>query len=453
MCSRSRAGSTVTRPVKVSIFCRQRNGYALHVYADGTLTMSHWFGGAAAAVSTVPVPSSGWHHCVGTKNGTDIHLYIDGVDVTGATNAVVYGDSPWDAAIGADDWYYDHYAGSLDEVAVYPTALSPARVLAHYQAAAVADISETGRATDVATVQQPGIPIAGAETGVGTDTAQVPGVSHQTADTGTGADASGSLSAAPGATGEAGVGTSAAALAAAFSGAPEAGGATDASSLAAAYQSSDSGTATETSSLAVTNGVNVTDAAVGADASAGLAVVLPTRTDAGTGADVAMVSSGNAISTSDSAVGVDSATTAIGASGTDAGAGVDTAQAPTVQIFASDGGTGADLAALSAAYALVDAGVAVDLASAAAALVRVDSGGGIDLAVLTLGVTATDSAIGSDTRTGLAADIARSDTGTGAETTTGRGLGATETAVAVEVAQMAALLPLFDSGASLRARR
>jgi hypothetical protein len=91
-------------------------------------------GATTTASSATAVVDQAWHHVVATKNGTDVHIYLDGVDVTApgtnttmttSTNALNIGRATTNSAYtGAD----------IDEVAIYPVALSGARVLAHYQA-------------------------------------------------------------------------------------------------------------------------------------------------------------------------------------------------------------------------------------------------------------------------------------------------------------------------------
>jgi hypothetical protein len=82
--------------------------------------------------STTNIPSTGWHHIVATKNGATVKLYLDGADVTDTvTNATITnnGTQLQIGRSGNGRWY-----GYIDEVAIYPTALSGARVAAHYAA-------------------------------------------------------------------------------------------------------------------------------------------------------------------------------------------------------------------------------------------------------------------------------------------------------------------------------
>lgn len=97
------------------------------------------FGVADIVESTVAITADGeFHHVVATKNGATVKLYVDTADVTGtvtnstAVNTTVGFNIGSQGADGPNDVGVD---GWLDEVAVYPTALSLARVQAHYDAA------------------------------------------------------------------------------------------------------------------------------------------------------------------------------------------------------------------------------------------------------------------------------------------------------------------------------
>jgi hypothetical protein len=92
-------------------------------------------GVAEFCTSTSTVPGTGLHHIVGTKSGADVHLYIDAVDVTGTvTNSTCTNNNDVlsiGALVGTPS---DFFSGTIGQVRIYPTALSPARVAAHYQA-------------------------------------------------------------------------------------------------------------------------------------------------------------------------------------------------------------------------------------------------------------------------------------------------------------------------------
>lgn len=90
---------------------------------------------ADIAASNVSVTDSNWHHCVATKDGTSVHIYLDGVDVTGVvTNQILVDDTEASLRLGdASSAYYLY--GGLDDIAIYNYALAPDRVAAHYSAA------------------------------------------------------------------------------------------------------------------------------------------------------------------------------------------------------------------------------------------------------------------------------------------------------------------------------
>lgn len=85
------------------------------------------------AVSVPTITGTGWHHVAATKSGGTVHLYIDGADVPFTLNNATMVTNASALEIGRDAAGAGTYwNGSLDEVAVYPTALSAATILDHY---------------------------------------------------------------------------------------------------------------------------------------------------------------------------------------------------------------------------------------------------------------------------------------------------------------------------------
>lgn len=87
--------------------------------------------------TTTITDTTTWHHIVVTKNGATVKIYIDGVDRTGAVTNSTLVNNAHVLGIGAADGdtveIGEWFDGSIDEVAVYGTALSEARVKAHYE--------------------------------------------------------------------------------------------------------------------------------------------------------------------------------------------------------------------------------------------------------------------------------------------------------------------------------
>ena len=103
---------------------------------SGTSTAFNAVNGGGADVET-----NKWTHLVGTYDAASkvMALYVDGalarglINVTHAPNLL----TPLRIGAGSSELTFGqyHWRGGLDEVAVYPTALSPQRVQAHYEAA------------------------------------------------------------------------------------------------------------------------------------------------------------------------------------------------------------------------------------------------------------------------------------------------------------------------------
>src|SRR6266496_5005395 len=66
-----------------NIVYKGSTAYALRYTSGNKLSLYRPDQGVIAN-STVSVTDTGWHHVVATKSGADVHLYLDGVDVTGA---------------------------------------------------------------------------------------------------------------------------------------------------------------------------------------------------------------------------------------------------------------------------------------------------------------------------------------------------------------------------------
>src|SRR3954467_12429987 len=82
-------------------------------------------------------PLDAWSHVVGVWNGTSAKLYVNGVDTgaanTGAGGYVASTSAIW--SVGAYDVGGTASTGYVDDVAFYGSALTPAQILAHYNAA------------------------------------------------------------------------------------------------------------------------------------------------------------------------------------------------------------------------------------------------------------------------------------------------------------------------------
>ena len=107
-----------------------------------------------ACVGTTVLRDTGIHHLVGTIDSSRVgRLYVDGTlqathnpgatsTAIDASGSVRIGKSPVRTEAGSG-WGYKSFKGDICEVAVYSSALSAARVLAHYQAGAAPWANDT----------------------------------------------------------------------------------------------------------------------------------------------------------------------------------------------------------------------------------------------------------------------------------------------------------------------
>ncbi|MHA7304970.1 PKD domain-containing protein [Arthrobacter sp. TMN-49] len=109
--------------------------YDRHVYMEtnGRLTFGTYTGVQNVATSTSSYNNGQWHHMVATQGANGMKLYVDGALVasnpqTAAQNYNGY----W--RVGSDTTWgpQPYFAGTIDEVAVYPTAISANAVANHY---------------------------------------------------------------------------------------------------------------------------------------------------------------------------------------------------------------------------------------------------------------------------------------------------------------------------------
>lgn len=116
------------------------SGYDKHIYMDdtGRITFGTHPGGVRVAQTQPGFADNRWHHVVGTQGASGMALYVDGV-LRGTNSATTSetGAGYWRAGGGnLGGWpnlpANSYFTGSLDEVAVYPKALSQAEVTQHY---------------------------------------------------------------------------------------------------------------------------------------------------------------------------------------------------------------------------------------------------------------------------------------------------------------------------------
>ena len=125
----------VTPGTRIGLF--GQNDVCEFGFSSGT-TIELWTPGGGSVQVNYPFPMNTWHHIVGVGDGTNLRVYLDGVQaISGGTPTANYGSSVDPFRIGGGgiaDVSGNFFNGQIDEVVVYHGALSAAAVLGLYQA-------------------------------------------------------------------------------------------------------------------------------------------------------------------------------------------------------------------------------------------------------------------------------------------------------------------------------
>jgi Concanavalin A-like lectin/glucanases superfamily len=118
--------------------------YVLWITGDRLSLRKGSVGNVAQSTTTLTADTK-WHHVAATKDGPDVHLYIDGQDVTGAVTDFPFADNSATFQIGASGGGTT-FRGLIDEVALYSVPISAATVSAHHDAGRVDPAATRGTA-------------------------------------------------------------------------------------------------------------------------------------------------------------------------------------------------------------------------------------------------------------------------------------------------------------------
>jgi PKD repeat protein len=115
-------------------------GYPSYQYRIGLTSSNFWRGTVYVGSNNLTVTSPsiastlGWTHLVMTRSASTLKLYLNGVAVATTTVTGTLNTSTGILAIGRTGAVsVDYFKGSIDEVAVYPTALPAAAIAEHYR--------------------------------------------------------------------------------------------------------------------------------------------------------------------------------------------------------------------------------------------------------------------------------------------------------------------------------
>ena len=125
------------------IASKQHGSWVLMFDSRNRLVLRRSNAGDVAASTSVVADTTRWHHVVATKAGASVHLYIDGVEVTGPVTNRTMVDSTRSFVIGQSSGTA-FFSGRIDEVAVYSRAITPSQVTDRYRAGSAPVIAAAG---------------------------------------------------------------------------------------------------------------------------------------------------------------------------------------------------------------------------------------------------------------------------------------------------------------------
>jgi hypothetical protein len=117
------------------IASKQDGSWVLMFNESDRLTLRRSTVGNVTSATVASTDTTAWHYVVATKNGSSVHLYLDGRDVTGTVTNQTMANNTLPLAIGQSTGTA-YLKGTVDEVALYNAALAPAQINQHYAAGA-----------------------------------------------------------------------------------------------------------------------------------------------------------------------------------------------------------------------------------------------------------------------------------------------------------------------------
>jgi hypothetical protein len=109
--------------------------YAVWLATSNRYTAYFGNGSTSVAVVTPAVTDTNWHQIVAAYTGSRVKIYMDGVLKQESATTLQMAANTLPLNIGRANTNNYFFNGWLDEVAVYPTALSAQTILAHYNQA------------------------------------------------------------------------------------------------------------------------------------------------------------------------------------------------------------------------------------------------------------------------------------------------------------------------------
>jgi hypothetical protein len=148
--------------------------YALWFDSGNFLRAFFGNGLAYASISSAAPLDTNWHHVAATYDNATIRLYIDGALNASTSSTIQLTPNAQPMNLARDQFNSFFFGGQLDEVAIYPSALSAARISNHYEIGSGVDLAPPAvTITSPAAVSDSTPPLSGA---AGTEATDLPGI-------------------------------------------------------------------------------------------------------------------------------------------------------------------------------------------------------------------------------------------------------------------------------------
>ena len=141
----AKASSWTTTSAKKIISCTESGGWQITLTSDSKLKFYPYINGYKTVDVAESTLTDTWHMITGVYDGSNVKLYVDGVQVstTAVTGSITYGNAP--VTVGAEPSTSttsvsgDYFNGKIGDVKIFSTALSANDILAEYQTKASID--------------------------------------------------------------------------------------------------------------------------------------------------------------------------------------------------------------------------------------------------------------------------------------------------------------------------
>jgi hypothetical protein len=121
---------------KDALVGNKRQGWNVNFEEEYKIQLTRWRDGLGNFAGALFTAKPTYTHVVASYDGVQLRVYLDGVQKTALTGSLLLVDTDKPLTLGSQTEWANPFVGVVDELAIYDVALAPARIAAHYAAAA-----------------------------------------------------------------------------------------------------------------------------------------------------------------------------------------------------------------------------------------------------------------------------------------------------------------------------